>query len=165
MQSRRGESLPLRRSGGVEVEIIGNYNTLGWMVSLDPREWWKASNLSGVKNDLYSIVRHEMGHALRFNPAHPGFARRLAGGKLASPLALDRGMPIEVELVRPDVGDAASDAGLAPEGLALDRGHILAATAAGGQHDRRGEQSNRQDPRQDRAPVHSTETLVSIGAT
>lgn len=72
---RNGQDLHLKRSGGLEMEIRGNFNTLGWMVSLNPEEWWKASNLRDVKNDLYSIVRHEMGHTICYNASHPGFRK------------------------------------------------------------------------------------------
>jgi hypothetical protein len=75
LQKRNGKDLPLKRSGGMEIEIRGNYNTLGWMVSLDPQDWWKATNLRDVKNDLYSIARHELGHTICFNPGHPGFRK------------------------------------------------------------------------------------------
>lgn len=80
---RSGEiDLPIRRSGGVEVEVRGNYNTLGWLTELDDADWWKATNLHGVKHDLYSIVHHEIGHALIFNPGHTHFA----AGKLLGTL-------------------------------------------------------------------------------
>ena len=46
----------------------GNYNTLGWLVTLADRDWWQATNHGAVKNDLYSIAHHEIGHALIFNP-------------------------------------------------------------------------------------------------
>jgi putative Ig domain-containing protein len=62
--------LPLRRSGGLEVEVQGHYNTRGWHVSLADDDWWKATNLSSVPHDLYSIAHHEIGHALVFNPGH-----------------------------------------------------------------------------------------------
>lgn len=72
---RSGEAdLPIRRSGGVEVEVRGNYNTLGWLMELDDADWWRATNLNGMKHDLYSIVHHEIGHALIFNPGHTCFA-------------------------------------------------------------------------------------------
>jgi hypothetical protein len=67
--------LAMKRSGGVEVEADGNYNRLGWLPPLEDEEWWKATNLGNVKNDMYSIVHHEMGHALFFNPNNAGFPR------------------------------------------------------------------------------------------
>jgi hypothetical protein len=81
-QVRDGERLAVRRSGGVEVEVRGNYNTLGWAVGLEDDEWWKGTNLRGVKNDLYSIVHHEMGHALFFNPGHVRFGAAKVAGAL-----------------------------------------------------------------------------------
>ena len=74
-QSRGGASLPIRRSGGLEVEVKGNYNRAGWLVGLADADWWKATNLGGVPNDLDSIVHHEIGHALAFNPANPRVQR------------------------------------------------------------------------------------------
>jgi hypothetical protein len=75
LQIRDGKRLPIHRSGGVEVETRGNYNTLGWMPPITDQQWWKATNLGDVQNDLYSIVHHEMGHALFFNPANRKFSR------------------------------------------------------------------------------------------
>jgi len=70
-----GRALSIRRSGGVEVETRGNYNTRGWLPPLRDDQWWQATNLSDVPNDLYSIVHHESGHALFFNPNNKGFPR------------------------------------------------------------------------------------------
>jgi len=67
-QISAGKTIPIRRSGGVEVEVQGNYNTLGWLATLPDRDWWQATNEGDVKTDLYSIVHHEIGHALIFNP-------------------------------------------------------------------------------------------------
>jgi len=63
-----GHKKLIRRSGGLEIEVQGNYNTLGWIVTLSDGEWWKAANLGGAAADLYSIAHHEIGHALIFNP-------------------------------------------------------------------------------------------------
>jgi hypothetical protein len=69
-------TLPVRRSGGVETEVLGNYNTLHWMSPLIADEqWWQATNLQDVPNDLYSILHHEIGHALFFHPDNPKFPR------------------------------------------------------------------------------------------
>ena len=43
------------------------------MTSLPDEEWWKATNFGDVQNDLYSIVLHEIGHALVFNPGYDEF--------------------------------------------------------------------------------------------
>jgi hypothetical protein len=69
-QQRAGKSLPIRRSGGYEAEIKGNYNTKGWRVDLSDADWWRATNLRHVACDLESIAHHEMGHALIFHPAN-----------------------------------------------------------------------------------------------
>ena len=72
-QSANGVGLPLRRSGNISIDTRGNYNTLGWMTLLPDEEWWKATNFGDVQNDLYSIVLHEIGHALVFNPIYDEF--------------------------------------------------------------------------------------------
>ena len=74
-QTINGQETPLHRSGGVEVEIHGNYNTLGWAAPLRDDEWFRAMNPGKAPSDLYSVVHHEMGHALFFNPANKKFAR------------------------------------------------------------------------------------------
>jgi hypothetical protein len=66
-------TLPLKRSGGVEMETQGNYNTLGWFLTTGDNDWHVTGNLGHEQNDLYSIVHHEIGHALIFNPAHTRF--------------------------------------------------------------------------------------------
>jgi hypothetical protein len=63
-----GKRKLIRRSGGLEIEVQGNYNTLGWLVTVSDGDWWKAANLGYAKTDLYSIAHHEIGHALIFNP-------------------------------------------------------------------------------------------------
>lgn len=68
-------TLPLRRSGTVEIETQGNYNQLGWFVTTSESDWWKGTNFGNEVNDLYSIMHHEMGHALFFNPGHTNFVR------------------------------------------------------------------------------------------
>jgi len=82
LQAQQGKLLPIRRSGGVEIEVQGNYNKRGWLVQLDDADWWKATNLNEVPNDLYSVAHHEMGHALFFNPANIYFAVARKSGKL-----------------------------------------------------------------------------------
>jgi len=72
-QTINGQPTPLHRSGGVEVEIRGNYNTLGWAAPLRDDEWWRAMNPRKAPSDLYSVVHHEMGHALFFNPNNKKF--------------------------------------------------------------------------------------------
>jgi hypothetical protein len=73
-QSSGGVPLQLRRSGGVEVETQGNFNTLGWFLTTSDNDWWTSGNLGNEPNDFYSIPHHEMGHSLIFNPAYPNFA-------------------------------------------------------------------------------------------
>jgi hypothetical protein len=44
--------LPIRRSGGLEIETAGNYNALGWSLHIADGDWWRASNLSQEPNGL-----------------------------------------------------------------------------------------------------------------
>jgi hypothetical protein len=81
-QSTGGKALAVRRSGGYEAEVKGNYNRKGWLVGLSDAEWWRATNLGDVENDLYSIAHHEIGHALVFNPANLRFGEAKRLGKL-----------------------------------------------------------------------------------
>jgi len=80
VQSSGGSPLTIKRSGGFEAEIYGNYNTLGWLLLTNDDAWLATGNLGHETNDFYSIAHHEIGHALIFNPAHPGFnAAKTAG--------------------------------------------------------------------------------------
>jgi hypothetical protein len=81
-QTSGGAELPLKRSGGVETETQGNYNSLGWFLTEGDDDWWVSRNASGEPNDLYSIVRHEMGHALFFETHYPKFAEFVAAGSI-----------------------------------------------------------------------------------
>jgi putative Ig domain-containing protein len=74
VQRSGGVPLTIKRSGGFEAEIYGNYNTLGWLRLTNDNDWLVTGNLGNETNDFYSIAHHEIGHALMFNRAHPGFA-------------------------------------------------------------------------------------------
>jgi len=84
VQRRSGTPLTIKRSGGFEAEINGNFNTLGWLVITNDDDWFLTQNLGNETNDLYSIAHHEIGHALIFNDAHPGFAAVRAAGAFTS---------------------------------------------------------------------------------
>jgi hypothetical protein len=88
-QRVRGKELPMRRSGGLEIEIRGNFNQRGWHTELPDDEWWRATNLRDVRNDLYSIAHHELGHTLAFNPAQPNFERFKTQGRWSAPTLRD----------------------------------------------------------------------------
>jgi hypothetical protein len=93
----RGTALPLRRSGSIEIETQGNYNTLGWRIDLDPDNWWKDGNLGDESNDLYSIVHHDVGHAYGFNTAYPQFAAAKIAGLSTPALLAYTGAPIAID--------------------------------------------------------------------
>lgn len=82
-QTRRGQELPIRRSGTVEFEIQGNWNQLGWFLDHSDQAWWYTGSLRGEQADLYSIAVHEMGHALAFQSMYPAIARAKREGGLA----------------------------------------------------------------------------------
>jgi hypothetical protein len=83
-QSSGGVPLTMKRSGGFEANILGNYNTLYWLFLTNDDDWLETGNLGNQTNDFYSIAHHEVGHALIFNQAHPGFATALAKGAFTS---------------------------------------------------------------------------------
>ena len=81
-QHSGGGALPLKRSGGTEIEIKGNFNTLGWYLTTGDDDWWIASNFGNEQNDLASIAHHEIGHALIFNPSHTLFGDFKSAGEI-----------------------------------------------------------------------------------
>jgi hypothetical protein len=72
--------LTIKRSGGFEAETHGNYNAFGWLLLTNDADWLVTGNLRTETNDFYSIAHHEIGHALIFNPAHPGFRTAKTAG-------------------------------------------------------------------------------------
>ena len=74
-QSSDGVELTIPRSGSLNFDPSGNWNTLGWTTSAPESDWWKA-HLGSRPGDLYSGVNHEMGHALVYmgSNCHDGFA-------------------------------------------------------------------------------------------
>ena len=84
VQRSNGVALTIKRSGGFEAEIYGNYNTLGWLLLTNDNDWLVSGNLGHETNDFYSIAHHEIGHALIFNPAHPGFNTAKTAGAFRS---------------------------------------------------------------------------------
>jgi hypothetical protein len=84
VQTSGSVPLTMKRSGGFEANIIGNYNTLGWLFLTNDDDWLRTGNLGNETNDFFSIAHHEIGHALIFNQAHPGFATALANGAFTS---------------------------------------------------------------------------------
>src|SRR6266566_4552245 len=83
-QTSGGVPRTLHRSGGFEAEIYGNYNTLGWLLLTNDSDWLATGNLGDETNDFFSIAHHEIGHALAFNPGHPGFSAAKTAGAFTS---------------------------------------------------------------------------------
>ena len=84
VQTSNGVPLTIKRSGGFESEIYGNFNALGWLFLTNDDDWLASGNLGSETNDFYSIAHHEIGHALIFNEAHPGFATAKNNGAFTS---------------------------------------------------------------------------------
>ena len=99
VQSSHGAPLPLRRSGGVEIETAGNYNSIGWLTSVSDARWWATANLGNQQNELLSIAHHESGHALAFNPAQVRFAGFKRSGCINDPavMAYHRGACLKID--------------------------------------------------------------------
>ncbi len=98
VQSSGGTPLTIKRSGGFEAQISGNYNTLGWLLLTNDNDWLVTGNLGNETNDFYSIAHHEIGHALIFNPAHPGLANVEANGAFTSTPVVDYyGGPVPID--------------------------------------------------------------------
>jgi hypothetical protein len=83
-QRSDGGTLLLRRSGGIEMHIRGNYNEQGWFYTTGDDDWLESDNMGGP-TDFYSIVHHEMGHAFFFCPAYPLWVAATAPGFLDDP--------------------------------------------------------------------------------
>ena len=84
LQIRDGKPTGLRRSGTIIAEVTGNWNGLGWSVEESDDRWWVSSNHGGERHDFYSIMRHEIGHAILYHRPIPGFARLIRSGRLRS---------------------------------------------------------------------------------
>lgn len=97
-QSSGGVALNVKRSGGFEANIMGNFNTLGWLFLTNDADWLATQNLGDQTNGFYSIAHHEIGHALIFNEAHPGFATALANGAFTSDAVTNYyGRPVPID--------------------------------------------------------------------
>jgi uncharacterized protein (TIGR03437 family) len=88
LQTSGDITLPLKRSGGVEVETAGNLNTIPWLLSTSDVGWWVSGNLSDEANELFSITHHESGHAQAFNFGQPNWAIFKAAGCVNDPAVI-----------------------------------------------------------------------------
>ena len=73
----KGQASGLMRSGTISMEVTGNYNGLGWHQLEPDKDYWVTGNMRHQKHDYYSIVRHEIGHALIFHRVHPAFHQKM----------------------------------------------------------------------------------------
>ncbi|HRF59924.1 MAG TPA: Ig domain-containing protein [Fimbriimonadaceae bacterium] len=84
-QTIDGKKTGLKRSGTISIEVRGNYNENGWQFSDRDDEWAKSGNMRRDSHDFYSIMRHEIGHALLYHRVHPAFAAKLKGNRFIDP--------------------------------------------------------------------------------
>ncbi len=89
-QSSNGKLLLIPRSGTLNFDPSGNWNTLGWRFSLPESDWWSGQH-SNIPYDLYSGVIHEMGHTLVYmgSNCHDGFAEFYETGEVRDPTVKD----------------------------------------------------------------------------
>ena len=110
-QTINGGATQLRRSGAVEIEKKGNYNSLGWLVSTGDSDWWQATGVAEVPGDLYSITLHEMGHALFAHTFYPNWPQSTSANILTSPKIVGyhgNGIPVAVDVAHTNVIDRLS---------------------------------------------------------
>lgn len=83
-QHNASGELPLRRTGSYNAYPFGDYDNLGWYVSLADDDWYVTGNQT-LNNDLYAIAMHEIGHAIGHNTAYPIFESAVQAGFFADP--------------------------------------------------------------------------------
>lgn len=70
-QQISGVNQIFRRDAELEIDTIGNYNTLGWAYpTYTELDWQNTYNFGGDVNDMLSIAHHEMGHGLFGSSPH-----------------------------------------------------------------------------------------------
>ncbi len=84
LHTRGGRGANLRRSGTVIAEVTGNWNGLGWSYEEDDDRWWASSCHAREKHDFYSVIRHEIGHALLYHRPNPGFGSLIKNGRVTN---------------------------------------------------------------------------------
>jgi hypothetical protein len=100
VQSSQGRPMKIKRSGSFTTQTYGNFNTLGWLFITNDNDWLVTGNLGNETNDFYSIAHHEVGHALMFDTAHPGFTNaKTAGGFRSAPVTNYYGATVPIDAV------------------------------------------------------------------
>jgi hypothetical protein len=77
--------LMMRRSGGIGIETGQKHKDLDWFLTKSDDDWWQATDCgcrADALYDLYSVVSHEVGHALIFHSSHTLFGRAEKKGYL-----------------------------------------------------------------------------------
>jgi Putative Ig domain len=79
-QTVDGWPIDILASGYVAMELRGNRNVLGWAFYADERDWWRSDNHPRGLADFYSIVHHQIGHAMFFSTGHKRWDTMKASG-------------------------------------------------------------------------------------
>jgi hypothetical protein len=67
------DTLPINRSGGLNVEIKGTFCRCGYRYSTSDSDWWLMHPRAGDPMDFHQVGMHEIGHAFVYHP----FNRRI----------------------------------------------------------------------------------------
>lgn len=97
-QTRDGWPIDLVSSGHVAMDIRGNRNILGWAFYGSEDDWWRNDNHPRGMTDFYSIVHHQIAHAMFFSKGHRRWDRlKDSGGAIAVDIVEYLGKPIVVD--------------------------------------------------------------------
>lgn len=69
-QTVGGWPIDIMSAGHIAMDLRGNRNLLGWAFYNDERDWWRNDNHPRGMADFYSIVHHQIGHAMFFSGGH-----------------------------------------------------------------------------------------------
>lgn len=64
LQTAGGEIVPIPRFGVHALNVLGNFNEEGYVLSRPYEDWTMEDH--GLRSDLYSLSKHEIGHAIIF---------------------------------------------------------------------------------------------------
>ncbi|NNE70868.1 MAG: T9SS type A sorting domain-containing protein [Rhodothermales bacterium] len=97
-QTRDGWPIDLVSAGHVAMDIRGNRNVLGWAFYSSENDWWRNDNHPRGMADFYSIVHHQIAHALFFSKGHRRWDQlKDSGGSTAVDIVSYLGKPISVD--------------------------------------------------------------------
>ncbi|MFT4606247.1 MAG: hypothetical protein ACI9W4_002997 [Rhodothermales bacterium] len=97
-QTVDGWPIDLLSAGHVAIDIRGNRNVLGWAFYGSEDDWWRNDNHPRNSADFYSIVHHQIGHAMFFSRGHLKWDElKASGGSTAVDIVGYLGSPIVVD--------------------------------------------------------------------